>query len=218
MEKCIEAMKLTACANWNMRTIGDGESLTLPLSHREREQRTMRNRPHYGAYRNLRIPFPMKTSGNSRESFATKLTAIPPLPALRERAGVRAGSRFARIFTDSMHKLYGFNCMNILLLSIITWMIAAQPAWAQTSPITEQGLEQRLARMTVREKIGQLNFCRITVSNIEAQVRAGEVGGLLNVRDHPLREKLERIAESCRYRVWIGGDSTSNPSAEFQIE
>lgn len=69
--------------------------------------------------------------------------------------------------------------------------LAQEPA---TAPMTEQRLEALLARMTVREKIGQLYVCRINVDGIEDLVRAGEVGGLLNVRDHDLREKLERVA------------------------
>jgi len=67
----------------------------------------------------------------------------------------------------------------------------AQPA---SKAMSEKGLDDLIARMSVREKIGQLNFVRITPENIEQAVRDGDIGGLLNVRDHATREKLEKVA------------------------
>jgi len=71
--------------------------------------------------------------------------------------------------------------------------VASCPA-QESKPMTEQGLEELLGRMTMREKIGQLNFVRITEPDMEKLVRAGDIGGFLNVRDHAQRENLERIA------------------------
>ena len=62
-------------------------------------------------------------------------------------------------------------------------------------PMTEQGLDELLSKMTVREKVGQLNFVRITdYKNIDEMVRNGDVGGFLNVRDQALRAKMEQVA------------------------
>ncbi|MCX6968100.1 MAG: beta-glucosidase BglX [Verrucomicrobia bacterium] len=85
--------------------------------------------------------------------------------------------------------------MNFTNLLIGVCIAVTAPAWArQAKPMTEQGLEELLTRMSVREKIGQLNFCRIGEPGVEKLVRAGEVGGFLNVREHALREKYEKIA------------------------
>ena len=61
-------------------------------------------------------------------------------------------------------------------------------------PGSDSVVEQLISKMTVREKVGQLNFCRITEPGVEQLVRTGEVGGFLNVRDHALRQTYERIA------------------------
>ena len=85
----------------------------------------------------------------------------------------------------------------ICLVVLTLVATATVPGWAQhqaAKPMTGQGLEELLSRMTVREKIGQLNFCRISEPGVEKLVRAGEVGGFLNVREHELREKYEKIA------------------------
>ncbi|XHR27148.1 MAG: beta-glucosidase BglX [Chthoniobacteraceae bacterium] len=87
--------------------------------------------------------------------------------------------------------------MNLLrnLIICLASIAVIQPGWAQPpQPMTEQGLEDLLSRMTVREKIGQLNFCRINDPGMEQMVRNGEVGGFLNVREHELLQKYEQAA------------------------
>lgn len=57
-------------------------------------------------------------------------------------------------------------------------------------------VKEVLGKMTVEEKVGQLTFLRINFENIEELAKAGQLGGLLNVRDHEKREVLDRIARS----------------------
>jgi beta-glucosidase len=80
-------------------------------------------------------------------------------------------------------------------------LCCAVPLSACTAPPPmSDGVDARAAelvsRMTLEEKVGQLNFCRISVEGIEDLVRQGKVGGLLNVRDHAKRKELEKLARA----------------------
>lgn len=80
-------------------------------------------------------------------------------------------------------------------------LCCAVPLSACTSPPpTNDDAEKRAAelvsRMTLEEKVGQLNFCRISVENVEDLVRQGKVGGFLNVRDHEKRAEMEKVART----------------------
>jgi beta-glucosidase len=81
----------------------------------------------------------------------------------------------------------------VLLCSVPLAVHSSPPTWPEDA---EARAAELVSRMTLVEKVGQLNFCRISVDGIEDLVGQGKVGGLLNVRDHEKRRELEKIARS----------------------
>lgn len=72
-------------------------------------------------------------------------------------------------------------------------LVIAFPQLASAEKSSDK-MQALLAQMTLEEKVGQLNFARISTDNIDELVKAGRVGGLLNVRDHEGRARLEKVA------------------------
>jgi beta-glucosidase len=67
-------------------------------------------------------------------------------------------------------------------------------AHAQTSPEEHQAIEALLARMTLEEKLGQLNQAPGNLDNLEGALRAGRIGSFLGVSGAETTRRLQRIA------------------------
>lgn len=80
------------------------------------------------------------------------------------------------------------------LISIFSAIALAAAAWAQTPE--QVFIEEKLARMSLQEKIGQLNQLdgRMDMARLEAQIRAGMVSSLMNIVDPAEVDRLQRIA------------------------
>lgn len=91
--------------------------------------------------------------------------------------------------------------LGAIALGFATVLFAYERTPPIKAPRTEADIEALLERMTLAEKVGQLNFCRLADTG-EEQVRAGKVGGFLNARDSAKRRQLERVArEESRLRI-----------------
>ncbi|HEV3471300.1 MAG TPA: beta-glucosidase BglX [Pyrinomonadaceae bacterium] len=87
-----------------------------------------------------------------------------------------------------------------------------RPAAWQNDPAVERRIDELLGRMTLEEKVGQLNQYSYGMptgpgtgrSNVEEAIRRGEVGSFLNVTDPALSNRLQRIAmEESRLKIPI---------------
>ncbi|HEY9285148.1 MAG TPA: glycoside hydrolase family 3 N-terminal domain-containing protein, partial [Pyrinomonadaceae bacterium] len=82
----------------------------------------------------------------------------------------------------------------------------------QNDPAIERRIDAVLRRMTLEEKVGQLNQYSFGMatgpgtgrSNVEEAIRRGEVGSFLNVTDPALSNRLQRVAvEESRLKIPI---------------
>ena len=85
------------------------------------------------------------------------------------------------------------SCSRILLTFVLlVWTTCAQPARHQT----ELGLRVNnlLTKMTLEEKVGQLNLSNVDKTNLEQAIAAGKVGSVLNAGGAAQTNKLQRLA------------------------
>jgi beta-glucosidase len=68
------------------------------------------------------------------------------------------------------------------------------PSNSQLRPVTETKIDELLAQMTLEEKVGQLVQIGLNVSEVEAKIKAGQVGSLLSSFDAGQNNKFQRIA------------------------
>lgn len=80
--------------------------------------------------------------------------------------------------------------LTILLLAAVGLAASAQ------KPSEEQFIEDLLSRMSIDDKIGQLNQIdgRIDLKELEKQIRAGRVSSIMNIVDPELVDHLQKIA------------------------
>jgi hypothetical protein len=52
------------------------------------------------------------------------------------------------------------------------------PSNSQLRPVTETKIDELLAQMTLEEKVGQLVQIGLNVPEVEAKIKAGQVGSL----------------------------------------
>jgi beta-glucosidase len=84
-------------------------------------------------------------------------------------------------------------CSRILLtLFLLVWTSYAQPARRQTElDVRVNGL---LAKMTLEEKVGQLNLFNVDKTNLGQAIASGKVGSVLNALGAAQTNKLQRLA------------------------
>jgi beta-glucosidase len=80
------------------------------------------------------------------------------------------------------------------MLFLAWWMVMVLDAFAQKS--VETAIEATLKKMTVRQKIGQLNqvSARTPDEKLYNMIRNGEIGSILNAEDPLLLDKMQKIA------------------------
>ncbi len=84
-------------------------------------------------------------------------------------------------------------CSRILLaLCPLVWTTYAQPARCQ--PELDPRVNDLLAKMTLEEKVGQLNQFSVDKLNLEQAIAAGKVGSVLNALGAAQTNKLQRVA------------------------
>jgi beta-glucosidase len=102
--------------------------------------------------------------------------------------------------------------MKRLFSLFLTLIVCSTAAAAQSDPAADRRVEEILARLTLEEKVGQLNQYSFGMptgpgtgrSNVEDAVRRGEIGSFLNVTDPALANRLQRIAmEESRAKIPI---------------
>src|ERR1035437_4220321 len=89
---------------------------------------------------------------------------------------------------------------NLFLFILVTVLIACSQ---QKDPI-EKKIDDLLAKMTLQEKIGQMNQLTGTglSDDMKSQIKAGRVGSILNEIDVKTVNELQRIAiENCRLGI-----------------
>ncbi|TZF84913.1 beta-glucosidase BglX [Pedobacter sp. BS3] len=84
-------------------------------------------------------------------------------------------------------------------LYILFLLSAFLPAYGQSRQNIEQKIEAVLSKMTVREKVGQLNQLdgrgiHGTIEQLKELVRRGEVGSLMNITDPKIVNQLQEAA------------------------
>jgi beta-glucosidase len=85
------------------------------------------------------------------------------------------------------------SCSRIILaLFLIVWTTYAQPARRQTE--LDARVNDLLAKMTLEEKVGQLNQFGVDKINLEQAIAAGKVGSVLNALGAAQTNKLQRLA------------------------
>lgn len=84
-------------------------------------------------------------------------------------------------------------CTGLLAISLIA---CSRPSGTGKDAVVEKQVEELLARMTLREKIGQMNQLSPYGGSeeIAGQIRNGEVGSLLNLTDAETVNKVQKIA------------------------
>ncbi|MGH7547880.1 MAG: glycoside hydrolase family 3 N-terminal domain-containing protein [Gemmatimonadales bacterium] len=85
----------------------------------------------------------------------------------------------------------------LIVLPAALWILAAGPALAQNSPRALQ-IDSLLARMTLEEKLGQLNLLSVTDNRVSDEqldlVRQGRVGGFFNLTGAAVTREIQRMA------------------------
>lgn len=84
-------------------------------------------------------------------------------------------------------------CTGLLAISLIA---CSRPSGTGKDAVVEKQVEELLTRMTLREKIGQMNQLSPYGGSeeIAGQIRNGEVGSLLNLTDAETVNKVQKIA------------------------
>jgi hypothetical protein len=84
-------------------------------------------------------------------------------------------------------------CSRILLtLFLLVWTTYAQPARRQTE--LDARVNGLLAKMTLEEKVGQLNLFNVDKTNLGQAIASGKVGSVLNALGAAQTNKLQRLA------------------------
>lgn len=95
------------------------------------------------------------------------------------------------------------NCLNkfcVLVFSVTT----ALAAYGQVNPVVEQQIDELISKMTLQEKIGQMNqLTGLGLSDdMTSLIRAGKIGSILNELDAKTANGLQRIAvENSRLHI-----------------
>ena len=92
-------------------------------------------------------------------------------------------------------KTYKLNIFYAGLL-VISMMACSQPSGAGKGDTDEKQVEELLGKMTLPEKIGQMNQLSPfgSMDEIAGQVRKGEIGSLLNVTDPEKVNEIQKVA------------------------
>ena len=97
-------------------------------------------------------------------------------------------------------------------LILIVCLASTAPALAQSDPAADRRVDEILAKLSLEEKIGQLNQYSFGTptgpgtgrSSVDDSVRRGEIGSFLNVTDPAVANRLQRIAmEESKARIPI---------------
>lgn len=92
-------------------------------------------------------------------------------------------------------KTYKLNIFYAGLL-VLSMMACSQPSGAGKGDTVEKQVEELLGKMTLPEKIGQMNQLSPfgSMDEIAGQVRKGEIGSLLNVTDPEKVNEIQKVA------------------------
>lgn len=79
---------------------------------------------------------------------------------------------------------------------IISLLLILSPLFAFAQKTVDQRVEEILGRMTIEDKIGQLNQMdgRRDIEKIKQEVREGTLGSIMNIVDPAVTDELQRIA------------------------
>lgn len=98
-----------------------------------------------------------------------------------------------------MLKLFRLN--RLLALGLATFSLVS---YGQSNKFEEQKITELLSKMTLQEKIGQMNQVSSAglTDDMKGQIRSGKVGSILNELDAKTVNELQRIAiEESRLKI-----------------
>lgn len=130
-----------------------------------------------------------------------------PAPHMPIERGPRIGTNLLRQsrtqFKKSRVCLTRSSLIWFLLAQLLAWSTFAAAADTQHEQIVAEKVESLVARMTLTEKIGQLNLISQgePVEEQLASVRAGRVGAMLNVVDPAIIDRYREAASQSRLKI-----------------
>ena len=79
---------------------------------------------------------------------------------------------------------------------LISLLLIACPLFAFAQNTIDERVEEILDRMTIEDKIGQLNQMdgRRDIEKIKAEIRQGTLSSIMNIVDPAVTDELQRIA------------------------
>ena len=91
---------------------------------------------------------------------------------------------------------YTLNLLLALLMALVTACTAQKPSTVGSSPDVEKRIDKLLSRMTLSEKIGQMNQVSAggEISNYADALRKGQIGSILNEVDPEKINEFQRIS------------------------